>query len=225
VVLGKSLEHSYKCKDMLMLCAMFRKSHIAIEYCQRFRVKNPGGSVFWVDGSTAAGFNQAYNSIARKLNLPGHEGPKVDTLRLVYEWLSDEDHGAWLMVLDNADDIEVIFSAKPTSSPLFNYLPRSLKGSIIITTRDARLGERLADMEKPIVVPPLAIQEAERLLRSKLPQDYELGDIDAVDLLNTLGCLPLAITQAAAFISENSITPAEYIEAFQANDSITTYPY
>jgi hypothetical protein len=38
------------------------------------------------------------------------------------------------------------------------------------------------------------------------------------NLFDKLGCLPLAITQAAAFISENKITLAEYIEILQASD-------
>src|SRR5947199_154886 len=106
-----------------MLCTTFSKSQIAIEYCYRFKAKNPSSSVFWVHASTAMRFDQAYNDIAKKLNLPGHEDPKVNILQLVYEWLSNEDHNTWLMVLDNADDIETFFSAKQMP-PLFNYLPK-----------------------------------------------------------------------------------------------------
>ncbi len=39
------------------------------------------------------------------------------------------------------------------------------------------------------------------------------------ELLEVLGYLPLAITQAAAYIGENSITVLEYLEAFCAEDS------
>src|SRR5438876_591620 len=191
-----------------MLCTTFSKSQIAIEYCYRFKAKNPSGSVFWVHASTIARFEQAYNDIARKLSLPGHEDPKVNSLQLVYEWLSDEDHGAWLMILDNADDIEAFFSSSRHASllgaeqtpSLFSYLPKISKGSVIITTRDSRVGERLADREKPIAVLPLAMQEAECLLRSKLPQGHKWGEVDTAELLHTLGYLPLAITQAGAFI-------------------------
>ncbi|KAI9869294.1 MAG: hypothetical protein M1813_000083 [Trichoglossum hirsutum] len=206
------------------------KSQIAIEYCYRFKAKNPSGNIFWVHASTATRFGQAYNDVARKLSLPGVKDPKANILQLVYEWLSDEDNGTWLMILDNADDIETFFGARPHGSllgaeqtpSLFGYLPRSSKGSIIVTTRDARIGERLADREKPIMVVPPVIQEAECLLRSKLPPDHEWREVETAELLNALGYLPLAITQAAAFISENSLTLAEYIETLQASDSDMT---
>ncbi|KAH0565984.1 hypothetical protein GP486_000611, partial [Trichoglossum hirsutum] len=134
------------------------------------------------------------------------------------------------MILDNADDIEIFFGAKPHESlleaeqipPLFGYLPKSSKGSIIITTRDARVGERLADRERAITVLPPGTQEAECLLRSKLPSDHEWGEVETGELLSMLGCLPLAITQAAAFISENRITLAEYAETLQAGDADMT---
>jgi tetratricopeptide (TPR) repeat protein len=130
------------------------------------------------------------------------------------------------MVLDNADDTETFFSTgtytpiRESEQPaaLFSYIPKSPKGFIIITTRDARVGERLADREKPIAVRPLAVEEAELLLRSKLTQDREWREADVAKLLDTLEYLPLAITQAAAFISENSITLADYIETLQASD-------
>ena len=130
------------------------------------------------------------------------------------------------MILDNADDNETFFNARPHASllkaeqpaALISYIPKSSKGFVIITTRDARIGERLADREKPIVVLPLSLQEAERLLRSKLSQYREWHDMDTAELLDTLGCLPLAITQAAAFVSENNITLAEYTETLQTSD-------
>ena len=165
--------------------------------------------MFWVHASTVARSGQAYRDIARKLALPGCNDHQVNTLGLVAEWLSDRGHGSWLMVLDNADDTETLFSAgtytliheSERPAALFSYIPKSPKGSVIITTRDARVGERLADREKPISVRPLAVQEAERLLRFKLTQDREWGEADIAKLLDTLECLPLAITQAAAFMS------------------------
>jgi len=63
--------------------------------------------VFWVHASNAARFKQAYQDIAAKVELPGRDDPKADILRLVYNWLCDETHGRWLMILDNADDDRV----------------------------------------------------------------------------------------------------------------------
>jgi hypothetical protein len=123
-----------------------------------------------------------------------------------------------LLVLDNADDIETFFGAKsnPSSTgseqvgPLVNYIPRSSSGSTIITTRDKRVGERLANRQKPIEILPMERPEAESLLWSKVPPDYILDNDRLSELLELLGYLPLAITQTAAHISENSISVVEY---------------
>jgi tetratricopeptide (TPR) repeat protein len=61
--------------------------------------------------------------------------------------------------------------------------------------------------------------EAESLLWSKLPSDYTLDKTGSSKLLELLGYLPLAITQAAAYITENSISVEDYLKAFQAADS------
>ncbi|KAH0547852.1 hypothetical protein FGG08_000110 [Glutinoglossum americanum] len=98
-------------------------------------------------------------------------------------------------------------------------LVSSSNGSILITTRDKRVGERLANREKVIIVSPTGMQEAMELLWSKVSQEDSLDKTKSRELLNVLGYLPLAITQAAAYISENSITVGEYLEIFSAEDS------
>jgi tetratricopeptide (TPR) repeat protein len=66
------------------------------------------------------------------------------------------------------------------------------------------------------------MQEAEVLLRSMLIEDENWTKEDALKLLKILEYLPLAITQAAAFISENRISVAEYINIFRIDDSELT---
>ena len=58
-----------------------------------------------------------------------------------------------------------------------------------------------------------------RLLYSKLSGYSNCTEADAAILLKTLDCLPLAITQAAAFISENYCTIGDYLEMLQSSDS------
>jgi hypothetical protein len=129
--------------------------------------------------------------------------------------------------LDNANNIEIFFSnkANPTlvsskqTAPLVNYFPRSLNSSTLITTRDKQVRERLANQEKAIIVLPITKLEAERLLWSKVAKEGSLNKTKSSELLEVLGYLPLAITQAAAYISENNITVEEYVEALCAEDS------
>jgi len=71
---------------------------------------------------------------------------------------------------------------------------------MITTTRDKRIGQRLTDREEEIIVTPLASRNAEQLLRSKVPRLETVHDEDIQVLVEILGNILLAITQAAAFI-------------------------
>ena len=202
-----------------------RKSQIAIEFCYKFRDDNPKAHVFWVYASTGARLEQAYQAIAKTLSIPDWNNAKVDAVQLVSDWLADEDNEQWLLVIDNADDTMMFFDSKSEaprkgSEPpraFARYIPNNPKGSVLITTRDKRLGERLTNRQKPLEVLPMTRFEARNLLYSKISDD-ECSDAELSELLSELAYLPLAITQAAAFISENNITVSEYLQALEAGE-------
>ena len=203
---------------------MLRKTQIAIEYCYRFRNLHPKKHVFWVHGSTRQRLEQAYRDIARRLELPGWNDPLFDTLLSVSEWFNENE--GWLMVLDNADDRDTFF-AKSTSAaadvertrPLSDYLPQDSQDLMLITTRDKRMSERLAVRHASIIVRPMTFSEAEKLLRSQLEKHHAWNDDESRKLITELEYIPLAITQAAAFISQNSVPLADYLDMFRTDDS------
>jgi tetratricopeptide (TPR) repeat protein len=173
-----------------------------------------------VHASNHARFEEAYKGIARELALPRFDDPNANTLHIVSKWLSDDANGPWLMVLDNVDDMEMFFvNGQQSRTALVDFLPRSLNGLMLITTRDRRVGERLANREKPIAVLPFGMHDAERLLRSKLPDCHEWNEAESMELLEALGFLPLAITQAVAYISEEEVTLAHYLGLLRSGDS------
>jgi hypothetical protein len=180
----------------------------------------------WIHASTVERIDQAYKEIARKAQLPGWDSPNTDTLTLVADWFSRDESGHWLIVLDNADDSDVFFNANhvlvakgPRDEPIASYIPHSTEGSVLITTRDRRVGERLANRVRAINVPPFTAQEAGDLLNSLLGK-IDVGDeTNAQGLLDDLAYLPLAISQAAAFITENHIAVSEYLELLRAGDA------
>ncbi|MCJ1478678.1 hypothetical protein MMC13_007359 [Lambiella insularis] len=198
------------------------KSQIAIEYCYRFKAANPQSHVFWVYAGTSARFHQAFEEIGSRLRVPGCSDPNVDKSEVVKKWLSGENSPCWLMMLDNADDTSLFYAEKSRAEEeenvsLARYLPVSPNGKILITTRDTRLAERLANRRKPLCVQPMRLEDAADLLSSKLPGVESLST-DSKKLLTELGFLPLAITQAAAFISENFMSIETYLSALHASD-------
>ncbi|KAK3688861.1 P-loop containing nucleoside triphosphate hydrolase protein [Podospora appendiculata] len=180
------------------------KSQLAIQYAYEERRSSPSTFIFWVHASTKDRFREAYREIAHRLQLPGHNDPKTDALRLVFNWLCDENNGQWLMVLDNADDIDMFYPKQGTgqstgAEPLAFFLPQTDNGRILVTSRSRDAAARLTGGTQDV----LAIQvmndsQAQQLLRKKLGDKYEEGA--AADLLRALECLPLAITQAGAYI-------------------------
>jgi tetratricopeptide (TPR) repeat protein len=200
-----------------------RKSQLAIQHAYSIRDAAPRTFVFWVHAGTRARFEEAYRGIAARLKLPGRDHPEANILQLVYNWLQDEANGAWLMILDNADDVDVFYpkqepandrSGSPSTS-LTEYLPQTRNGSILITSRNKDTAARLAGGHRNInEIVTFGEDQALRLLRNKLHDTLESEG--ASELLRTLGYLPLAITQAAAYLNRHAprLTILEYLDEF-----------
>lgn len=176
----------------------------------------------WLYGGSIARFYQGYKRVAQLLGIPGWDDPEESILELVCSWLSTTK-SPYLLVVDNADNIEHWWPGKyksggsldDPSNNLSRYLPdRSESGQVLITTRDNRVASKLAREGKPIVLQPMSHEEAKLLFLSKLGRDESnVIEAEVHDLLEELDHLPLAMSQAAAFIEENDISVADYIIA------------
>lgn len=202
------------------------KSRIAIQYSYRHQKLHPDSHIFWVHGGSRSRFEADYRNIARLLDLPGREDPDVDILRLVTDWLNEEANGPWMMILDNADDRDLWLGppkmpaqTKSACMPLIRHLPRYITGGLLITTRDRQLGHQLLEKkQQPLPISRLEPKEAHHLLSVKLP-DQQLNSEDIEKLAKELEHLPLAITQAAAYLEQTEISASEYLEIFRAGQS------
>lgn len=192
------------------------KSQLALQYVHSIRHARPQTFVFWVHASTRARFEEAYKDIADRLQLPERSDPKTNVLRLVSDWLLDERNGQWVMVVDNADDLETFGQRDKadvdTQTPLATFLPQSVNGAILVTSRSKDAALRLVggyNNMKEV----LALTEGEglQLLRNKLR--HPPAEDSALELLRELDHIPLAITQAAAYIGRRArMTVTRYVE-------------
>lgn len=197
------------------------KSEIAIEHCYRFHERHPNAKVSWVPADTVPKFEQAYIAIAKKMHLPEVNHAKADVMQLVADHLTDPEAGTWLLILDSADDLEMLTESPiPTKSPpLASYIPHSASGQVIITTRDAHVGLVLTGGRDPIAVYPPTPADAALLLRSSLVEEPDPDPDTVLQILNILDCLPLAITQACAYINRNKIMTTQYLALLAENDA------
>jgi hypothetical protein len=78
-----------------------------------------------------------------------------------------------------------------------NYFPRISNGSLLITTRNKRLGSDLSNGTEPADFVPMTPREAEDLLvsRATIADNYP----NLANIIQGLDCILLAVAQAAAF--------------------------
>jgi tetratricopeptide (TPR) repeat protein len=170
--------------------------------------------VFWVPVTNAESMSEAYLEIGQQLQIPDVEQGQADIQKLVQRYLSQDSSGKWLLVFDNADDVD-IWTKKPEntsdSSRLIDYLPRSKHGSILFTTRSRKAAVKLAG-KNVVSVGEMDETAAKELLENLLmDRDLLTDDRSTTELLQRLTHLPLAIVQAAAYINENQIAISEYV--------------
>ena len=206
----KLFEHDTACtRYTSLLNPSNRKSQIAIEYYHRYRNKHQDTHILWVHGGSRARFEESYQQIATELPLPGLDDPNRQTLKMVRDWLNEATNTPWLLILDNLNDVDMVFCSRPppsgegqgnASEALVDHLPRTFIGPMLITTRDRRLGERPAPGKRPISVEPFEMEDAECLLSKKVEVNGNDDEALSCELLRALDFLPLAITQATAFL-------------------------
>ena len=93
-------------------------------------------------------------------------------------------------------------------------------GRVLITSRDSRIAARLSKPNKPVLLQHMSLEDSVELFRSDLTRnEIKASDEEIARVVQTLDCLPLAITQAASFIDENGISVSEYMEALEGDDA------
>ena len=149
-----------------------------------------------------------FKQVARALDLR-EDDPDTDMIQLVSFHLQQNQLKPWLLILDNADDIELLTVGQ---NALAKLVPKLRGGSVIITTRDRSVAQIFTGtVHDSITVDRLSPQNALTLFRSKLPGDLKQNEAVELQILEILEHLPLCITQAAAYIDLNNISLQEYL--------------
>ncbi len=200
------------------------KSQLAIEHTHRTRERSPDIWVFWVHASNAA------RKIADVIKIVGREDSKADIFKLVHDWLCGCE-GKWLLILDNLDNTDLLPEAEDTGrggqwisidseprQPMSAYLSQNQNGSILVTSRSQAAALKLVEEKNIVAVQPMASAHALSLFEKKLGP---LGQSDnTAELAAALEFMPLAIVQAAAYISQRAprCFVQRYLEDFRKSD-------
>ncbi|KAK5096475.1 hypothetical protein LTR70_001649 [Exophiala xenobiotica] len=145
----------------------------------------------------------------------------------------DDQRKQWLIVLDNLDDATTLDQPLRAVGPGFDdeslvsktlrdYLPwgNDQEHVLLVTTRNEDVARDMTEDELCVLIEPLTSEEAQELFLTRLGR-HKLGTSDsaAIDpLVNHLGCIPLAISQAAAYVTRCRVTVSNYFARLQKDD-------
>lgn len=147
--------------------------------------------------------------------------PSEDVKELVRQGISSDVAGKWLLIVDNADDVDLIVGVAQHPQDVVDYLPYSEHGLTVFTTRYQEIATKLAgsdvfELAEMNDQKAIGFHEKSLALNSVARQRIQDDYADVIKLLDELGYLPLAIAQAAAYLSRNkSLTVARYLHQLQ----------
>jgi hypothetical protein len=178
------------------------KTQLAVEYAYRQRADYD--LVWWVRGEQPTSLLGDYAALAGQPPLAdlglGQDAPQETAVAAVRVWL--ERHRRWLLVLDNVEDPRAVAG----------LLPRSATGHVLVTSQDETGWEQLVTV-LPVAV--LAPADAAGFLLARTKQSGQQAEAAATTLATTLGGLPLALEQAAAYVTASgTVSLVGYAELF-----------
>ncbi|KAL1900547.1 hypothetical protein Sste5346_002270 [Sporothrix stenoceras] len=193
------------------------KTQVANELAHWTKENKPDYSVLWVPALSKSGFEKAYESISIKLGI--QRLPNQDVKEVVRDYLSSDGAGNWLLVVDNADDPDLI-CGRDVPDCLDQYLPQNDNGRILVTTRTMFVSQSLAD--ETVSLDEFDLSQAKELTTKLLKRQRPSSQDDEAsldELLKELVYLPLAITQAMAFLSQTGLSVKKYLELLRCTEA------
>jgi len=156
------------------------KTQLAVEFArQHYRRFS---SVFWLDGRSEDSLKRSIASCASRI--PQGQIPEISraysagsntdvdaVVRDVMSWLARVDNTAWLLIFDNVDREYDARGGHPDAYDVKCYFSGADHGSILITTRLARL-EQLGDSQK---LGKIDRGQAEAIFKSWYKQEYGMA--------------------------------------------------
>ncbi|EHK40635.1 hypothetical protein TRIATDRAFT_226514 [Trichoderma atroviride IMI 206040] len=193
------------------------KTQLALHYAYQ-RCNGSEYCVFWVHADSEATFTTDYKTIGKKLGvsetLDGSD--LLDAVRS-----SIEAQPQWVIILDNADDLKLfgVVDSNRTNESLYKYIPQGSHGTVLWTSRDKKIEGTLVGSTRGIMVPPMTRDEATSLLVAASGDASAVADTEIDRLLEELQRLPLAVSQAGAYLRRTSMTIKEYLELLMQGSS------
>ncbi len=186
------------------------KTQVSIEYAYRYQASYQ--VVLWAKADTAETLLAEFAAIAGLLDLEEGEHDQQRAADAVKRWLAT--HAGWLLILDNVEDLAVVHE----------FIPREGAGHMLLTTRSQALGTlaQSIELEKmELVEGALFLLRRAKLLEQEAPlvAASNADMIEAKDIVEIMGGLPLALDQAGAYIEETACSLFDYLKRYRQQHS------
>ena len=171
---------------------------MALEYAHRF--KDDYDIVWWLNCDPPQYIDASLVDLGKRLrNVFGASVPEEGGVTAVAEqvltYLSERASERWLLIYDNADDIETVKNLLPASG-----------GHVLITSRN----ERWEDQSAPIKTVKLGFFEPAESISHLLRRQPAITTAEADQLAEELGNMPLAVASAGALLAAEDMPVSEY---------------
>ncbi|KAL9611132.1 MAG: hypothetical protein Q9167_004212 [Letrouitia subvulpina] len=183
-------------------------------------------SIFWANAMSEDTLRSSYSQIAEQIPLPGAlningrvgngAGEIAIAIRSVLNWLEECENNRWLLICDNADnqtqgsDDQSNNELQRNAYNIYDYIPQSSHGTILLTSRVASLARYLGGTA--IRIEAMNISESLYLLAKT--SSRPLNEPGALEIVQKLSCYPIALSQAGKYIFENQIGSQKYLENY-----------
>jgi len=158
--------------------------------------------VWWLRAEQTTTLRADLATLAWELGLTTPSRAGVDaSVAEVRAWL--DDHDRWMVVVDNADDIQAVDT----------ILPQGGGGQVVLTSRS----DEWAGTADVVGLDVLGEDEAAEYL---LRRSGDNRPASALALARALGCLPIAIEKAGAYVAQSpGLGLAGYLDMFRARQA------
>ena len=183
------------------------KSQIALEYCHR-KKNTPYSAIFWVDATTEESVKGSFQAISEQIRKPADIlsdiQARVDlVLRTFSSWSVQ-----WLLVFDNYDNPHAF-------SNIEDFIPRSEFGAILVTSRHADSNTLVLGQSNHFISLQGLQKDAAILLLTHQSEAKGFDFEHAKEIVERLGCHPLAITQAGAYMRKRRVGLSEFMKYYK----------
>src|SRR6266566_908970 len=183
------------------------KTQTAVEYA--FRYRDNYDPILWVKAESLESINSDFVTIAHMLNLPEKQEQEQHLIvEAVKRWF--KNHDGWLLIFDNADDLEMARA----------FLPTDGQGYILLTTRaqaTRRIAQRIEIEEMNVDEGALFLLRRATIIDSDAPLDAAstADHTTAREISQAMDGLPLALDQAGAYIEETDCGLQGYLQLYR----------